>query len=66
MNLVFVVNYQNASKIETLVVIQDIPEIKTRTGSVGVNQILDWYAEKYAMERSKLSGYFVDSIEYKD
>lgn len=29
-------------------------------------QILDWYASKYAMDRSKLSGYFLDSIEYKE
>lgn len=27
------------------------------------NDVLNWYAAKYAFERDKLSGYFVDTIE---
>jgi len=57
----FVVLYRDSpTKITTLILITHI------TNYIEESELLDWYAAKYAIDRSKLSGYFLDSIEYKE
>lgn len=57
----FVVQYRDSpTQISGLVLITGI----TRT--IHDEDLLDWYAIKYSMDRSKLSGYFIDSIKYKE
>ena len=63
MNEVFVVKYKDESEqVQTIIVITNIPHSTFRSNKT----MLDWYAEKYAIDRSKLSGYFIDCIDYKE
>lgn len=57
----FVVQYQDSPfQLSGLVLITGIDK------TLFDYQILDWYSSKYDMDRSKLSGYFIESVNYKE